>query len=289
MLDIILSQTVNGLVLGFVYVLIAIGLSIIFGLLGIVNFAHGVFVTLGAYFALTLSQYLGWPGLFAAPLLVGLVGMLVEVTLIRRIYGKSHLTALILTFSLALLVEALIRYFWGSAGMPFPTPHLFRGFVVLGPVRTTTYRVAVIGITILVLAALWAFLNLTPFGRIVRAGSRDPEMVQMLGINFPRILTGVFGLGCFLAGIAGVLAAPIWTVTPSMSSAAITPAFVVVTIGGLGSYFGAVVAGLLVGLVTSLTVQFAPQASASAMYILMAVVLLVRPRGLFGERWEQFE
>ena len=143
-------------------------------------------------------------------------------------------------------------------------------------------------ITVMILVALWAFLSFTPYGRILRAGSRDPQMVGMLGIRLPRVLTGAFGVGCMLAGAAGVLAAPLWSVTPGMGSQAIMPAFVIVTIGGLGSYGGAVVAGLLVGLVTAMTTQFYPQAAGVAMYLLMAVILLFRPRGLFGEHWEHF-
>ncbi|RKP53324.1 branched-chain amino acid ABC transporter permease [Pararobbsia silviterrae] len=289
MFELLLSQVANGLVLGFLYVLIAIGLSVIFGMLGIVNFAHGAFFALGAYFAVTLQQQYGWPAVVFAPVLAGLVGMIVELTLIRRLYGKEPLIGLIVTFGLALFIEAVIRQFWGAGGQPFNAPPFLSGFVVLGPVLLTTYRLAVLGATVVLLVLLWAGLIYTPFGRILRAGSRDPEMVGMLGINLPRVLTGVFGLGCCIAGIAGLLAAPLWSVTPSMASDAIMPAFVIVTIGGLGSYAGAVVAGLLVGIVTSLTVQFKPEASGAAMYVLMAVILLVRPRGLFGERWERFE
>lgn len=289
MLDILLSQAANGLVLGFLYVLIAIGLSIIFGLLGIVNFAHGAFFALGAYFAVSLHGLFGWPAVILAPVLVGLLGMAVELLLVRRLYGKEPLVSLILTFALALLIEALIRLVWGAGGQPFSPPPFLRGFVEYGPILITEYRLAVLATTVAVLLGLWAFLHYTPFGRILRAGSRDAEMVSLLGINLPRVLTGVFGLGCMLAGIAGVLAAPLWTVTPSMAAGAVMPAFVIVTIGGLGSYAGAIVAGLLVGLVTAMSIQFWPEASAAAMYVLMAAILLVRPRGLFGERWERFE
>jgi branched-chain amino acid transport system permease protein len=289
MLETILSQVVNGLVLGFLYVLIAVGLSVIFGMLGIVNFAHGAFFSLGAYFAVTLYKSFGWGAVIFAPILVGLVGMLVELLLIRRLYGKDPLVSLIVTFALALFIEALIKLFWGAGGQPFSAPPFLAGFVEYGPVLLTKYRLAVLLTTIALLIGLWAFLTYTPFGRILRAGSRDAEMVGLLGINLPRVLTGVFGLGCCIAGIAGLLAAPLWTVTPSMAAGAIMPAFVIVTIGGLGSYLGAIIAGLLVGIVTGLTIQFKPEASAAAMYVLMAVILLVRPRGLFGERWERFE
>jgi branched-chain amino acid transport system permease protein len=289
MLDILVSQAANGLVLGFVYVLIAVGLSITFGLLGVINFAHGAFFALGAYAAYQLYQLWGWPAVVLAPFVVGLIGMFVEVTIIRRLHGKEPLLSLIVTFALALLIEALIRVFWGADGKPFSPPPFLNGIVEYGPLLITKYRVAVLAGTVATLLGLWAFLAWTPYGRILRAGSRDPEMVELLGINLPRVLTAVFGLGCGLAAIAGVLAAPLWTVSPSMAANAIMPAFVVVAIGGLGSFPGAVVAGLAVGIVMSLTIQFKADAAAASMYALMFVVMLLRPRGLFGERWERFE
>jgi branched-chain amino acid transport system permease protein len=288
MLDAILSQTVNGLVLGFLLVLISIGLSLVFGLLGIVNAAHGAFFALGAYFALTLERSIGWPAVVLAPLGVGLVGVVTERLLVRRLYGLDPLVTLLLTFALSLFIESVIRITWGAATQSITPPTAFTGFIEYGPVLITTYRAAVLIMTLVLLVALWLFLTQTPFGRILRAGSRDPEMVGMLGINLPMVLTGAFAIGCVLAGAAGVLAAPLWSVSPGMSSHAIMPAFVIVTIGGLGSYSGAIVAGLMVGLVTSLTTQFYPGATGMAMYVLMAVVLLVRPRGLFGEYWEEF-
>jgi len=215
--------------------------------------------------------------------------MVVERLLIRWLYDKDPLVSLIVTFALALMIEASIRLIWGGIGLPFDPPPSLAGIFIWGPVLITRYRAAVFGVTVLLLIGLWAFMRYTPFGRILRAGSRDPEMVGLLGINLPILLTLVFGLGCAIAGIAGVLAAPLWTVTPSMSAGAIMPAFVVVTIGGLGSFPGAVIAGLLVGLVTTLTIQFWPEASGAVMYVFMALVLLVRPRGLLGERWERFE
>jgi branched-chain amino acid transport system permease protein len=289
MLESLLSQAVNGLVLGFIYVLIAVGLSITFGLLGIINFAHGGFFALGAYVAYQLYQMFGWPAVVFAPVIVGLVGMVVEVVLIRRLYGKEPLISLIVTFALGLLIEALIRVFWGSDGKPLSPPSALTGVFEYGPLLITKYRVAVLLATALTLAALWAFLSYTPYGRILRAGGRDPEMVDMLGINLPRLLTAAFGLGCAIAAIAGVLAGPLWTVSPSMATNAIMPAFVVVAIGGLGSFRGAVFAGLAVGVVISLTIQFKPDAAAASMYAFMFLMLLLRPRGLFGERWERFE
>jgi branched-chain amino acid transport system permease protein len=288
-LEILLSQVVSGLVLGGLYVLIAIGLSIIFGLLGIVNFAHGTFFTLGAYFALTLYQYFGWPAVILAPIFVGAIGMVAERLLIRRLYDKEPLISLIVTFALALLIEATVRLIYGGIGQPFSPPPLLAGFLIWGPILITKYRFAVLLTTGALLLCLWLFLEKTPFGRILRAGSRDPEMVGLLGINLPSVLTWVFGLGCAISGIAGVLAAPLWTITPAMATNAIMPAFVVVAIGGLGSFAGAVIAGLLVGVVIALTIQFYPPASGAVMYLFMALMLLLRPRGLLGERWERFE
>ncbi len=289
MTSLLISQLANGLVLGGLYVLIAIGLSIIFGQLGIVNFAHGAFFALGAYFGLTLYNQFGWPAVILAPFLVGALGMIVERLLIRRLYDKDPLVSLIVTFALALLIEAATRVIWGGLGQPFSQPEWLSGIFLWGPVLITRYRFTVFMVTVLLLVGLWAFMQFTPYGRILRAGSRDPEMVGLLGIRLPRVLTAVFGLGCCLAGIAGVLAAPLWTVYPAMQEGAIMPAFVVVTIGGLGSFAGAVIAGLLVGVVTTMTIQFQPEAANAVMYIFMAVVLLLRPRGLLGERWERFE
>ena len=289
MLDMLLSQIVNGLVLGFLYVLIATGLSIIFGMLGIVNFAHGSFFAIGAYLALTLAGYFGWWAAVLAPILVGLIGVVVEIAFIRRLYGKEPLLGLILTFALALFAEALLRLIFGGEAQPFSAPGFLNGFVEYGPILITKYRIAVLVVTIVALVAFWAFIEYTPFGRIIRAGSRDPEMVGLLGVNLPVVFSAVFGVGCLLAGLAGMLAGPLWTVQPAMGAGAIMPAFVIVTIGGLGSFEGAVVAGLMVGVITAITIQFYPDWSGSAMYILMAVVLLLRPRGLFGERWERFE
>ncbi len=287
--EIVLSQAANGIVLGFLYVLIAAGLSITFGLLGVINFAHGAFFALGAYFGLMLYQWFGWAAVPLAPILVAVVGMFVEVILVRRLYGKEPLLSLIVTFALALLIEAIIRFIWGADGKPFGAPAFLSGVFEFGPLLMTSYRVAVLVATAVTLAILWAFLAFTPYGRILRAGSRDPEMVEMLGIRLPRVMTGVFGLGCGLAAIAGVLAGPLWNVSPSMSASAVMPAFVIVTIGGLGSLRGATIAGLLVGVVTTLTIQFYPHAAGAAMYVFMFLILLLRPRGLLGERWERFE
>ena len=290
MLGVVLAQIINGLVLGFLYIVIAEGLSIIFGMIGIVNFAHGAFFALGAYFAMTLRPVVGDAAIIIlAPFIVGVAGMIVEATLLRPLYNKDPLLGLLLTFGLALFLQELIRTVWGAAGHPFDAPAFLSGFIVYGPILVTKYRLAVLVLTILILITVWLFLEKTPWGRIIRAGSRDAEMVSMLGINLRTIFTIAFGLGTALAGIAGVLAAPLWSVVPSMADMAIMPAFVIVTIGGLGSFRGTVIAGLIVGVSVALTHPVLSEASSAIMYILMAFILLVRPRGLFGERWERFE
>lgn len=289
-MTLILSQALNGVVLGFLYVLIAVGLSIIFGLLGLVDFAHGAFFALGAYFALTLRPFIGDLGLIVlSPVLVGCLGMVVERTLLKPLYNKEPLLGLIFTFGLALFTGEAIRTIWGSIGQPFDAPPVFSGFVMYGPILVTEYRLAVLAITVFILLALWVFLEKTRMGNIIRAGSRDPDMVRLLGINVPWVFTFVFGLGCALAGLAGVLAAPLWSVDPSMGQNAIMPAFVVVVIGGLGSLRGAIVGGVMVGVAVALTIQFWPPGAQAVMYVLMIVVLLLRPRGLLGQRWERFE
>jgi branched-chain amino acid transport system permease protein len=284
MLDLILSQVANGIVVGFLFVLMALGLTIIFGLLGIVNFAHGAFFALGAYLAVTLQQRFGWWAVPLAPILLGGLSTIVEIFLFRRTYGKEPLINLVVTFALALLIEACIKLIWGASGVPFSPPPFLTGISEYGPILITNYRIAVVVVTIVILVALWAFLKYTPYGRILRAGGHDPEMVALLGINLPRVLTGAFGLGIALTGVAGALAAPLWAVKPGMSEAALVPAFVTVIVGGLGSYVGAIVAGLGVGVTTALTIQFWPEASAASMYVLMVAILLWRPRGLFCER-----
>lgn len=289
MLDAIISQIVNGVVLGFIYVLIAIGMTVLLGLMGVANFAHGALFALGAYLALAFYNWLGWGGVVLAPILVGLLGCALEVTLFRRLYRFDHLSTLMMTFALALFIEALLRQTWGTAGQPFSPPDFLIGSFTYGPVLVTKYRIAVVIVTFALLVAMWVCLEFTELGRVLRASSRDAEMASLLGINIPRLFTVVFGLGTMLAGVAGLLAAPLWSVIPTMAEYAIMPAIVTVAIGGLGSYAGAIIAGLLIGITTSLTVQFWPEASGAAMYILMAVVLSFRPRGLFGEAWERFE
>jgi branched-chain amino acid transport system permease protein len=286
----LIVQLLNGFVLGTLYVLMALGLSIIFGMIGVVNFAHGVLFALGAYLATALSPAIGFgPTLIVSPLAVALIGMAIEAALLRRVYARDPSLGLLLTFGIALIVEQGIRFLWGPAGLPFNIPGVFSGLLQMGGIQYSTYRAFILVFTGILLAATWLFLEKTPYGHIIRAGSRDPEMVQMMGIDLSNIFTMVFGIGTVMAAGAGVLAAPLWGVHPAMGTSALLPSFAVVTIGGLGSFWGAVITGILVGEVVGLTVMFWPIASDLIIYVLMALVLLVRPRGLLGEVWERFD
>jgi branched-chain amino acid transport system permease protein len=289
-LAVLTEFVLNGLVLGALYVLMALGLSIIFGMIGVINFAHGALFTLGAYVAFQVKDALGFPAtLVVSPLVVGVLGMLIEATLLRRLYLQDPLQGLLLTFGLTMILEQGIRMVWGLSPKQFDVPPAFAGALRLGPLTYSKYRSFILLSVVLLIVALTLFLQKTPIGTIVRAGSRDPTMVRLLGISLRPVLTLVFGLGTAFAAIAGVLSAPLAGVQPAMGVNVGTAAFVVVTIGGLGSLWGAVVSGLLVGQVVSLSIYFQPRAAEASMYILMAVVLLLRPRGLMGERWEKFE
>jgi len=284
---------INGIVMGSLYVLMAIGLSVIFGMIGIINFAHGVVYALGAYAMVLVTQQLGyWPAFLVSPILVGLLGMIIEASFLRRIYVGDPLRGLLFTFGLAMVLEQMIRIVWGPSGFPYLIPGHFTGTVksltAMG-IELSRYRIFIFVCAVGVIFGLWWFIEKTPYGMIIRAGSRDPEMVRILGISLKPIMTMVFGLGAALAGLAGVLAAPLAGVQPAMGDNVGNIAFVVVVIGGLGSFWGAVLSGLLVGEVENLSILIWPPIAQSAMYILMAVILLIRPRGLFGEKWERFE
>jgi branched-chain amino acid transport system permease protein len=289
-LPVLVEFVLNGLVLGALYVLMALGLSIIFGMVGVINFAHGALFTLGAYMAYQVKDALGFGGaLVVAPVLVGLLGMLVEATLLRRLYTQDPLQGLLLTFGLAMILEQGIRIVWGLSPKSFDLPPVFLGALRAGGLAYSKYRSFILLCVVLLILGLVLFINKTPIGTIVRAGSRDPMMVRLLGISLRPVLTFVFGLGVALAAVAGVLSAPLAGVQPAMGVNVGTAAFVVVTIGGLGSFWGAILSGLLVGQVVSLTIYFQPRAAEASMYVLMALILLLRPRGLMGERWEKFE
>jgi branched-chain amino acid transport system permease protein len=279
------AQVFTGLVLGMIFVLLAIGLSLIFGLMTVVNFAHGSLYMLGAYFGflfLGLTKNF-WLALVLAPLMVGALGLLMERFLIRRLYGRSPDDPLLLTFGLSLIMVEAARLIWGKIGLTFDPPRALGGAVNLGFMNFPAYRLFVIAITGLVLVALWLFLERTTVGLVIRAGSRDPLMVRALGIDLSRIWLLVFGIGTALAGLAGVLAGPMRGVYAEMGVTMVIESFVVVVVGGMGSLIGAVVAGVLMGQVVGLTTFFVPKLAEIMVFIVMAVVLLVRPSGLFGE------
>lgn len=277
-------QVFTGLALGAIYVLLAVGLSLIFGMLTVVNFAHGAFFMLGAYVGVLAAEQTGsfWAALVLAPLAVAAVGMVCERWLIRPLYGRGIDYPLLLTFGLAYIMVEGVRIVFGKSGLPFDTPELLQGSVSLGFADFPTYRLFVIAVVAALLLGLWLLIERTSFGLIVRAGARDPVIVRVLGIDVSRVWLLVFGMGTGIAALAGVLSAPLQGVSPEMGTSVLTVAFVVTVVGGMGSLMGAVVAGLLVGVVESLAVLFFPEAAKVSMFVLMAGVLLVRPQGLFG-------
>ena len=284
-LSVLTAQVFTGLVLGMIFVLLAIGLSLIFGLMTVVNFAHGSFYMLGAYFGFFLLGFTKsfWAALFLAPLMVGCLGLLIERFLIRRLYGRSPDDPLLLTFGLSLILIETVRLVWGKIGLTLSPPPLLSKAVNLGFMVFPTYRLFVLGATIVVLIGLWLFLERTNVGLIIRAGSRDALMVRALGIDLGRIWLLVFGIGSALAGLAGILAGPMRGVYAEMGVNVVIESFVVVVVGGMGSLVGAIVAGVLLGQVVGLTTFFAPKLTEISIFVVMAVVLLVRPSGLFGE------
>lgn len=282
--DLVAMQIFTGIALGSVFVLLAVGLSLIFGMLTVVNFAHGAFYMVGAYAGVFLFGLTGnfWFSLVGVPLIVGSIGLVVERFLVRPLYGRGIDYPLLLTFGLAYVLVEVIRILFGKEGIPFGTPDALQGAVDIGIGYFPLYRLFLIGAAAAVLAGLWLFIEKTSYGLIIRAGARDPEIVRVLGVDVGRVWLLVFGLGTAIAGLAGLLAAPMRGVTPEMGVPVLVEAFVVTVVGGMGSLLGAVVAGLLVGVVVSLTSLFAPEMAQLSMFVLMALVLLVRPRGLFG-------
>lgn len=285
------QQILNGLLDGVYYLLIALGLSLIFSLGGIVNLAHGAFFAIGAYLTLVISPHLGFGGaLVLSPVAVALLGVVIERLLFRRFYRSDPILSLLLTFGLAMVAEQALRMIFGAPPLSYSIPQELRGQVVVGTFIYSFYRVVLLGIATACVVGLWVLLRLTAFGRVVRAGVQNPDMVGALGISLQPYMSAVAALGIGLAGLAGVLLAPIYAVHPAMGNEIITPAFVVVVIGGLGSFWGVVVAALLVGLVKGVMVGIGySAASTAAIYLLMLLVLVFRPRGLFGERITRFE
>ena len=286
----LLEQVVNGLVLGGYYLLIALGLSLIFSVGGVVNLAHGAFYAFGAYISLEITRRLGFgAAVVLSPVAVAMLGILFERYLLRRFYTADPILSLLVTFGLAMVAEQLIRMIWGASPLPAAMPAVFKGQLMLGDFMFSRYRLLLLAVVALVLAGIWLLLHKTSFGRVVRAGIQRPDMVAALGIRLQPYMTAIVVLGVGTAALGGVLFGPIAVVHPAMGTEIMTVAFVVVVIGGLGSFWGVVLAALLVGVVRGVTIHFAPAAGEASMYILMFLVLLFRPRGLLGERIEKFE
>ena len=286
----LLEQVVNGLVLGGYYLLIALGLSLIFSVGGVVNLAHGGFYALGAYISLEIAKHLGFgPAAVLSPIAVGLLGVLFERFLLRRFYTADPILSLLVTFGLAMVAEQAIRMIWGAAPLPATMPPQFKGQLMLGEFMFSRYRLLLLAVVAAVLLGIWLLLHKTSFGRVVRAGIQRPDMVAALGIRLQPYMTAIVVLGVGMAALGGALFAPITVVHPAMGAEIITVAFVVVVIGGLGSFWGVVLAALLVGVVRGITIHFAPAAGEASIYVLMFLVLMFRPRGLLGERIEKFE
>jgi len=281
----ILVQLFNGLILGSLYVLLALGLCIIFGMLGIIIFAHGAIFMVGAYLAYTVTAYLipnFWVALVCVPIGMALGGALLEVIFLRRLYELPPLYVMLFTFGLMLVLQDLIRMIFGSMGVPFSTPAALAGAVNLGFMHYPTYRLFLIVLTAAVSLGVWLFLTRTKLGGLIRAGTDNPRMVEALGINISRIITLVVALGTGLAGLAGVLAAPIQNVRPLMGMDFLVDCFVVVVIGGMGSLGGSILGGLIAGELIAVGVMVWPPMANTLIYLFMAAFLLVRPRGLFG-------
>jgi branched-chain amino acid transport system permease protein len=286
----LLEQVVNGLVLGGYYLLLALGLSLIFSVGGVVNLAHGAFYAIGAYVSLEVIKRFGFgPSIVVTPLIVGMIGILFERLLLRRFYKSDPILSLLVTFGLAMVVEQGLRMLWGAAPLPSNMPAELKGNVILGEFLFSKYRLFILGFVFLVMTGIWVLLNKTSFGLVVKAGVQKPDMLAVLGVRLQPYMTSIVALGVSTAALGGVLFGPITTVHPAMGTEIMTVAFVVVVIGGLGSFWGVVLAAILVGVVRGITIHFQPTAGEASMYILMFVVLMLFPRGLLGERIERLE
>lgn len=290
----LLAQLLVGLINGCFYALLSMGLAIIFGLLNIINFAHGAQFMVAAFLAwMGFSQLpllLGpefrinfWAALILAPLIVGALGVLLEKTLLKRLYQLDHLYGLLLTFGVALVLEGALRHFYGISGASYDPPDLLKGGVDLGFMYLPVYRGFVVVASLTICAATWYLFEKTKLGALLRAGTENPKLLQAFGVNIPLMITLTYGFGVALAGIAGVMAAPIMQVNPLMGANLLNIVFAVVVIGGLGSIFGAIFTGLGLGLLEGLTKVFYPEASTVVVFVIMALVLLTRPAGLFGK------
>jgi branched-chain amino acid transport system permease protein len=281
------GQLLLGLINGAFYAMLSMGLAIIFGMLNIINFAHGALFMMGAFASWMLLQYAGigyFPALILAPLIIGAFGMLLERTVISRLYHLDHLYGLLLTFGLALVIQGLFRNYYGSSGLPYRIPDILQGATNVGFMFLPNYRGWVVIAAVVVCLATWAVIEKTPLGATLRAATENAPLVQAFGVNVPRLITLTYGGGVALAAFAGVLAAPIYSVNPNMGDNFINTVFAVVVIGGMGSIMGSIVTGFALGVIEGLTKVFYPQASATVVFLVMVIVLLTLPRGLFGRR-----
>jgi branched-chain amino acid transport system permease protein len=281
------GQLLIGLINGSFYALLSLGLAVIFGMLNIINFSHGAQYMMGAFAAYLILQYAGlgyWPALIIAPILVGITGIIIERAFLQWLYKLDHLYGLLLTFGLALILEGVARNYFGSAGLPYTVPESLQGGRNLGFMFLPNYRAWVIAASLTVCIGTWFVIERTRLGAYLRAATENPTLVRAFGINVPRMITLTYGFGVALAAFAGVMAAPIYNVSPQMGSELIIVVFAVVVIGGMGSILGAIVTGFGLGVVEGLTKVFFPEASNTVIFVIMAIVLLVRPAGLFGRR-----
>ena len=277
------GQVLLGLINGAFYALLSLGLAVIFGMLNVINFAHGAQYMMGAFAAYMLLQYLGigyWGALIVAPIIVGFIGIVLERLFLSRLYNLDHLYGLLLTFGLALMIEGLFRQQYGSSGLPYTNP--IPGGVNLGFMFLPWYRGWVVVLSLLVCLGTWFMIEKTKLGSYLRAATENPTLVRAFGINVPRMMTLTYGFGVGLAALAGVLAAPIYSVNPVMGANLIIVVFAVVVIGGMGSIMGSILTGFGLGLIEGLTKVFYPEASNTVIFIIMAIVLMIRPAGLFG-------
>ena len=285
-LQAMLSQLLLGLVNGSFYAMLSLGLAVIFGLLNVINFAHGALYMMGAFIAWMGLSYFGinyWVMLVAAPLIVGLFGIIIEKTMLRWLYKLDHLYGLLLTFGITLMVEGVFRSVYGVSGQPYSVPSALGGATNLGFMVLPNYRAWVVVASLIVCFATWFVIEKTKLGAYLRAGTENPKMVEAFGINVPLMVTLTYGFGVALAAFAGVLAAPVIQVSPLMGSNLIITVFAVVVIGGMGSIMGSILTGLGLGIIEGLTRVFYPQLSATVVFIIMAIVLMIRPAGLFGK------
>ena len=282
----IMSQLLIGLVNGSFYAMLSLGLAVIFGLLNVVNFAHGAMFMLGAMFAWMGGQYLGlsyWVMLFLSPLVVFAIGIVIEKLFLKHLYKLDHLYGLLLTFGITLVVEGLLRTQYGVSGLSYSPPELLRGSTDLGFMVLPNYRAWVVFASLIVCLGTWFVIEKTKLGALLRAGTENPKLVEAFGINVPLMVTLTYGLGVALAAVAGVLAAPVLQVSPLMGSNLIIVVFAVVVIGGMGSILGSIVTGLALGVIEGMTKVFYPEASTTVVFVIMVLVLMFRPAGLFGK------